>query len=519
MRANVDALLSGDPWVELVARRDLLDERPGPSLRARVASDPRVADLLAATDPWPPERRSTKAYDPKDAIWKVAVLADFGLDRTDPRIAALSDRLFAAAAPDGTFRHGGFDHTRTYDARGYTCISHSITGALARFGYRDDPRLQPAIDHIRSTQRLDGGWHPNALLQPGARRESEPSCPFGAIHVLRAAAAIGGDLLDTVGPRAANHLLDCWARRDEPFRPVGFGIGTTFAKLSACSSFRSLAWSPKSPADDHSHLGIASTRGRERDMATASPNITTKRAPMDSARMTALAVGVLFILTFVTSIAGALAYGPVLSDPNYITGAGADTRVFVGAFLELLLIITNIGCAVVLFPLLKRQNETLALGYVTARLVECAFIGIGLLSLLTIVTLRQGAAAADAGSLVVVGKALVALHNWTFLLGPGFADGVGTGMILGWLMYRSGLVSRRMALFGVIGGPLLAASGIAVLLGVIPQGSALQGLMTVPEIVWEAFLGLWLTFRGFRPAPILAPEGREQAIAPAHASA
>jgi hypothetical protein len=229
---------------------------------------------------------------------------------------------------------------------------------------------------------------------------------------------------------------------------------------------------------------------------------------MDSTRKTALVVGVLFILTFVTSIAGALAYGPVLSDPNYVNGAGADTRVFVGAFLELLLIITNIGCAVVLFPLLKRQNETLALGYVTARLVECAFIGIGLLSLLTIVTLRHGAAAADAGSLSVVGKSLVAVHNWAYLLGPGFIDGIGTGLILGWLMYRSGLVSRRMALFGVIGGPLLAASGIAVLLGMIPRGSLLQNLATVPEIVWEAFLGLWLTVKGFSPSPITSGDTR-----------
>ena len=218
---------------------------------------------------------------------------------------------------------------------------------------------------------------------------------------------------------------------------------------------------------------------------------------MDSNRKTALAVGVLFILTFVTSIGAVIAYGPVLSDPNYVTGAGADTRVFLGAFLELFLILTNIGCAVVLFPLLKRVNEGLALGYVAARLVECAFIGIGLLSLLTIVTLRQGAVAADAGSLVVVGKSLVALHNWTFLLGPGFTDGIGTGLILGYLMYRSGLVSSRMALFGVVGGPLLAASGIAVLMGVIPQGSAVQSIATLPEIVWELFLGLWLTFKGF----------------------
>jgi hypothetical protein len=223
---------------------------------------------------------------------------------------------------------------------------------------------------------------------------------------------------------------------------------------------------------------------------------------VDSTRKTALAVGVLFILTFITSIGAVIAYGPVLSDPNYITGAGADTRVFLGAFLELFLILTNIGCAVVLFPLLKRTNETVALGYVTARLVECTFILVGLLSLLAIVTLRQGAAGADAGSLVLIGKSLRAIHDWTFLLGPGFTDGIGTGLMLGYLMYRSGLVSPRMALFGVVGGPLLAASGIAVLFGVIPQGSPLQSIVTIPEIVWEAFLGLWLTFKGFSPAPI-----------------
>jgi hypothetical protein len=240
---------------------------------------------------------------------------------------------------------------------------------------------------------------------------------------------------------------------------------------------------------------------------------------MTASRTTALATGVLFILTFITSIGGVLAYGPILSDPSFITGAGPDTRVFLGAFLELMLIVTNIGCAVVLFPLLKRQNEVLALGYVTARLVECTFILVGLLSVLAIVTLRTKAAGADAGSLVVVGRSLLAIHDWTFLLGPGFADGIGTGAILGWLMYRSGLVGKRMALFGVIGGPLLAASGAAVLLGLIPQGGAVQGIATVPEIIWEAFLGLYLTFKGFKTSPILASESREQAITTGYAAA
>jgi hypothetical protein len=226
---------------------------------------------------------------------------------------------------------------------------------------------------------------------------------------------------------------------------------------------------------------------------------------MGASRTAALAVGVLFILTFVTSIGGVFAYGPVLSDPTYVAGAGAgaDGRVFLGAFLELMLILTNIGCATVLFPILKRQNEGLALGYVAARIVECTFILVGILSVLAIVTLRQTATAADAGSLLVVGKALHAIKDWTFLLGPGFTDGIGTGLILGWLMYRSGLVSRRMALFGVIGGPLLAASGVAVLLGVIPQGSAVQGIMTIPEIIWELFLGIGLLVKGFQAvAPI-----------------
>jgi hypothetical protein len=240
---------------------------------------------------------------------------------------------------------------------------------------------------------------------------------------------------------------------------------------------------------------------------------------MTLTRKTALAVGVLFMLTFITSIAGVMAYGPVLTDPNYITSAGADTRVLVGAFLELMLILTNIGCATVLFPLLKKQNEGLAIAYVAARIVECTFILIGLLSLLTIVTLRQNAAGADAGSLVLIGKALHAVHDWTFLLGPGFTDGIGTGLILGYLLYRSGLVSRRMALFGVVGGPILAASGIAVLMGIIPAQSALQGIATAPEFIWEAFLALYLTFKGFKPALITALDGREHGRTPEYAAA
>jgi len=218
----------------------------------------------------------------------------------------------------------------------------------------------------------------------------------------------------------------------------------------------------------------------------------------------------LFLITYVTSIpAFFVLYAPVLDDPRYIVGPGADTSVSLGAFSELILIIANIGTAVVLFPILRRVSEILILGYVTARLVECAFIAIGLLSLLTVVTLRQEAAAgADAGSLIAVGKSLVALHGWTFVLGPGFVVGVGNGLMLGYLMYTSRLVPRPMAVLGLIGGTLIIASGAAVVLGVIEAGGVVQTIAALPEFLWELSLGIWLTVRGFNPSVIASEKFR-----------
>ncbi len=226
--------------------------------------------------------------------------------------------------------------------------------------------------------------------------------------------------------------------------------------------------------------------------------------PPEDTRRTALIAGVLFLITFVVSIPAALVlYKPVLDHANYIVGAGADTRVAFGAFLEMILIVANIGTAVVLFPILKRQSESLALGYVTARVMESAFIAVGLLSLLAIVTLRQDVGATGAASLVIAGRSLVAIHDWTFLLGPGWIVGIGNGLILGYLMYRSGLVPRRMAMLGLIGGPLIILSGTAVLFNVIEPGSTAQVIATIPEFFWELSLGIYLVVKGFRPSPIL----------------
>jgi hypothetical protein len=220
---------------------------------------------------------------------------------------------------------------------------------------------------------------------------------------------------------------------------------------------------------------------------------------------------VLYLITFITAIPAYFFYVPVLDDPRYIVGDGADTSVSMGAFLELLLIIANIGTAVVLYPILKRVNEILILGYVTARVVECVFIAVGILSLLTVVTLRQEATAgADAASLVTAGESLVALHNWTRLLGPGFVVGVGNGLILGYLMYTSRLVPRGMAVLGLIGGTLIIASGVGVLLGLIEEGGVVQGIATIPEFFWELLLGIWPIVRGFNRSAIARLEHASQ---------
>jgi hypothetical protein len=225
-------------------------------------------------------------------------------------------------------------------------------------------------------------------------------------------------------------------------------------------------------------------------------------------------------MTFITSIPALLLYEPVLRDPvGYIAGAGHDNRIFLGVLLELLLIIANVGTAVVIFPVIRRQSEELALGYVTARLVECTFILVGIVSVLGVVTLRQEAAGASEGT---VAYTLAAIKDWTFLLGPGWVVGWGNGLILGYLMYRSELVPRRVAWLGMVGGPLIIASGTAVMFGVDHPGGSLQGLATIPEFLWELFLGVYCTFKGFRPSsPILQADAREgrPAVMPAAAPA
>jgi len=217
----------------------------------------------------------------------------------------------------------------------------------------------------------------------------------------------------------------------------------------------------------------------------------------------ARAFGVLYLITFITSIPALLLYEPALRNPvGYIAGAGHDKRILLGALLELLLIVANIGTAVVIVPIMRRQFEELSIGYVTARLFECTFILVGIVAMVGIITLRREAAGANEGTIAYT---LAAIKDWTFLLGPGWVVGWGNGLILGYLMYRTQLVPRAWTWLGLVGGPLIIISGTIAMFGGDPASATIKGPASIPEALWELFLGVYCTIWGFRrDAPILS---------------
>jgi hypothetical protein len=237
---------------------------------------------------------------------------------------------------------------------------------------------------------------------------------------------------------------------------------------------------------------------------------------------TARIFGWLFIATFVTSIGAKVLFvngvGGTFGELRFIPGAVSENSVYLGAILEFALIVTNIATAVVLYPIVKRQSEGLALGYVTARITECAFILVGLMSIISIVSVSDalaGATGAEATALAAQGDSLAATYDWAFLFGPGLVVGFGNGLILGYLMYRSGLVPRRMAMLGLIGGPMLIASFVLILFGVYENGPGPAALLALPEIAWEGSLGIYAAWKGFRPSPITRTvDIREPAVEP-----
>ncbi len=228
-----------------------------------------------------------------------------------------------------------------------------------------------------------------------------------------------------------------------------------------------------------------------------------KGTPMSSTRKTALVAGIFYLITFI-SIPTLALYGPIKNHQDWILSSGGHTGVLVGGFLEVIVALAGIGTAVTLYPVVKRQNESLALGFAAARVLEAVMIFTGVVSLLSLVTLRQdlgGAGGANAAALVTTSASHVAVYSWTFLLSQSLMPGINA-LLLGSVMYRSRLVPRIIPVVGLIGAPFLICTVIATLFGAMKLGS--PELAAVPVAAWELSLGLWLTVKGFRPSPITA---------------
>jgi len=216
---------------------------------------------------------------------------------------------------------------------------------------------------------------------------------------------------------------------------------------------------------------------------------------MTSFRKTALVGGILYLVTFIGSIPAALLVLPA-TDPGYVASTGADQQVTLGLVLELVNVFALIGCGIAFFSVIRREHEDLAVGYLATRTFEGVTITIGVLSLLALVTLRQGGAASgEATSLVPVGSALVAVRQWAMMIGPNMAG--FNALMLGTALYRARLVPRALPALGIIGAPILITFVVGTILGLTGPGTLFHGIAVAPFFIWELVLGLWLTFKGF----------------------
>ncbi len=229
------------------------------------------------------------------------------------------------------------------------------------------------------------------------------------------------------------------------------------------------------------------------------------RVPRDPLRRTAAIAGAFYLITFVTSIPTLVLFAPV-QEPGYVLGAGPASGVLWGVLLNVFCALAGVGSAITLFPVVTRQNEALAIGFVASRVIEGTLILVGAVCLLSLVTLRQdlaGAVGPDRSSLITAGALLLAVHGWTFVLGQSLMP-VVNALLLGTLLYRSRLVPRALPVLGLIGAPLLFASVTATIFGAFGQISPVATIAALPIALWEFSLGVWLVVRGFSPSPVTA---------------
>lgn len=224
----------------------------------------------------------------------------------------------------------------------------------------------------------------------------------------------------------------------------------------------------------------------------------TDNLPMDRTRKAALYAGLFYIATFAFSIPALALYDGVVNDPNFVLGAGSDQGVLWGGLIEILTALTGIGTAVALYPVIKRYGPGRAVGFVASRTLEAAAIFAGVLAVLSVYTLRQDlAGGTDAAALTTSAAGLVAVKDWSFLLGPGIMPAINA-LCFATLVYQSRLVPRWIPTVGLIGAPVLLAFATASLFGVWDQVSAAGILMALPIATWELSVGVYMLAKGFR---------------------
>lgn len=228
---------------------------------------------------------------------------------------------------------------------------------------------------------------------------------------------------------------------------------------------------------------------------------------MRSNQKAAKIVGVLFILAAVTAVVGLNLYNPILKGPDYLlNGAKHANQAVLGAVMELVLVVSAIGTATTMFPILRKYNETIALWHVCFRFLEAIIITVGVISVLSLLTLSREFAAGGAPDPVAFqasGIVLKAIHDWTFMLGPLFMLGINT-MMYSYIFYKSKLVPRFIPILGMTGATCVFVCALLVMFGVIEQISVLGGILALPVAANEMILAVWLIVKGFNETALLS---------------
>ena len=244
-------------------------------------------------------------------------------------------------------------------------------------------------------------------------------------------------------------------------------------------------------------MTMSTTTATTTTTTTSSSSSSSSKARMDPMRKTALVAGLLYLATFVFSIPALGLYDNVVNNPDYVLGSGDGNGALWGGLIEVITGLACIGTAVALYPVAKRYSSNGAVGFLASRILEASMIFVGVISVLSVFTLRQDYAGGDESTVTAIAQALIAVKQWTFLLGPGLLAAVNA-LCLGVVMYRSRLVPRIIPTIGLVGAPILLASFAATFFGVYEQVSGAALLAALPIAIWEFSLGVWLTFKGFK---------------------